>query len=440
MEACETFETDDVLEDEWYENDLQLAAELGKALLERNRELEAQVVALHQTNHEQALEVQFYAKQLETVRLTNESRMRVYEDLDRSSQELEKTNQKLLTQSKSDKEKIDRLSNTVELLDLRVEDLLKKVDEMKAAERLTKKQESRRALSLASLNETAEAKKGYYLENLSWTYNEKLKNLPMNPYEQEIRRLQETVQHVKSLKSIEKHKREDVELENSIVIQENQILERRIATLEERVSQIKSLEEELAEANDRCAKILCWNCDRSVEDVESQYHILKEIEHDHPELKTPGKAVKLGGGGSLYGSSESISKVAVDATEILEKDADDSGLSILDELETQYKNLFQKYEAVIKAKRQSGESEETAEERMRKRLANKEVQTLLNLTFTKDYTQDTGQPAPYKVLFKELFATLRKSRIEEAAEKSPPGSSSSSSPDGSDDKNTQTFL
>lgn len=38
--------------------DLQLAAELGKALLERNRELEAQIIHLQQINNEQNLEIE----------------------------------------------------------------------------------------------------------------------------------------------------------------------------------------------------------------------------------------------------------------------------------------------------------------------------------------------------------------------------------------------
>lgn len=40
--------------------DLQLAAELGKALLERNRELEAQIIHLQQINNEQNLEIEVH--------------------------------------------------------------------------------------------------------------------------------------------------------------------------------------------------------------------------------------------------------------------------------------------------------------------------------------------------------------------------------------------
>jgi hypothetical protein len=40
--------------------DLHLAAELGKALLETNRELETQSIHLHQVNHEQSLEIEVF--------------------------------------------------------------------------------------------------------------------------------------------------------------------------------------------------------------------------------------------------------------------------------------------------------------------------------------------------------------------------------------------
>lgn len=43
---------------EFSTSDLQLAAELGKALLERNRELEAQIIHLQQINNEQNLEIE----------------------------------------------------------------------------------------------------------------------------------------------------------------------------------------------------------------------------------------------------------------------------------------------------------------------------------------------------------------------------------------------
>lgn len=49
---------------------------------------------------------QLLSKQLEVLRNVNESRMRVYEDVDKNLQDLEKTNERLKQDSKTDKDKI----------------------------------------------------------------------------------------------------------------------------------------------------------------------------------------------------------------------------------------------------------------------------------------------------------------------------------------------
>ena len=48
------------------------------------------------------------SKQLETLRETTETRAGVYEDLDKVNQELEKQNQRLALDSKTDKQRIEK--------------------------------------------------------------------------------------------------------------------------------------------------------------------------------------------------------------------------------------------------------------------------------------------------------------------------------------------
>lgn len=52
--------------------------------------------------------MQYITRQLETVRDSSESRMRIYEELDRTSQDLEKTNQRLHIDAKTDKQRIEK--------------------------------------------------------------------------------------------------------------------------------------------------------------------------------------------------------------------------------------------------------------------------------------------------------------------------------------------
>ena len=66
---------------EWWEYDLQLAAELGKALLERNQELETQLQEAEALSREHQAENQFLSQKLATLRSLNESRMKMYEQV-----------------------------------------------------------------------------------------------------------------------------------------------------------------------------------------------------------------------------------------------------------------------------------------------------------------------------------------------------------------------
>ncbi|GFO02365.1 hypothetical protein PoB_002887000 [Plakobranchus ocellatus] len=62
---------------------------------------------------------------------------------------------------------------------------------------------------------------------------------------------------------------------------------------------------------------------------------------------------------------------------------------------------------------QSKSKKEGEDDTARQRLAHKEVQTLLHITLNRDYYSDSANIPPYKALFKDIFATLRKNRIEE---------------------------
>ncbi|XP_059171968.1 cerebellar degeneration-related protein 2-like isoform X2 [Physella acuta] len=402
----------------WYSRDLQLAAELGKALLEKNRELESQLVQVQAQNQDQTLEIQYLKSQLDTMRTMTESRNRIYEEVDRTAQDLEKNNQKLIMEARADKQKIDKQSALINQLEDKVDDLQKKLDDLKAAEKKANKKvpDKRRTSSLnrLSLSDSKDQNSGFYFENLAWTYSDQFKNIPLNPYEIEIRKLQETVQRMKVQQTIDRRKMEDVEVECSVLIEENQSLAKKVTVLETKLSEAIMIQYELERA--RSSPDLLYRKSvgtyADVLDIHGELHepetrMLSELEHDDPELRSEAKAVKLESGGSLYSSTESINKVATDAKEI--QVGEDASLSILDELESQYQSLFTKYQALIQTKgKKDGEDDSS-----RQRLAHKEVQTLLHLTLNRDYYQDSGQIPPYKALFKDIFATLRKNRIEE---------------------------
>ncbi|KPP61323.1 hypothetical protein Z043_120592, partial [Scleropages formosus] len=135
-------------EEPWYdqqdlEQDLHLAAELGKTLLERNKELEDSLQQMYLTNEEQVQEIEYLSKQLDMLREMNEQHARVYEQLDITARELEVTNESLVVESKTSQQKIERLTGTIELLQGQVDALTIQVEELRSLEQLRVRREKR---------------------------------------------------------------------------------------------------------------------------------------------------------------------------------------------------------------------------------------------------------------------------------------------------------
>ncbi|XP_025837321.1 cerebellar degeneration-related protein 2-like isoform X2 [Agrilus planipennis] len=116
----------------WTSSDLQLAAELGKTLLERNKELENCIKQQQNVIDDQAQEIQYLTKQTTALREVNDSRLRIYEQLEVSIQDLERANHRLALENASDKKQIKSLTSTIESLEARCEELQVNVDELKA--------------------------------------------------------------------------------------------------------------------------------------------------------------------------------------------------------------------------------------------------------------------------------------------------------------------
>lgn len=420
-------EAEAVGSEDWYESDLQLAAELGKALLERNRELEGQLFQSQQVNEDQQLEIDFLNNQLESLRESIESKNKIYEEIDKAIQDLENRNQKLTLDAKADKQKVDRLSETIRTLEEKNDELSRRVDELKAAERERKKmqqqqnKDTRRARSLANLPDNKENREIYYEKIGNWTYSESFKNsnLPLNPYEIEIRNQQEIIKRLKAQSMLDRRKREDCETEVALLWEENTSLEVKVKILEEDLFKYKKLQDDIQKIKMDSGKY-CKNCRKTLDSLK-QNVLHTDIEPDDLDFNSEGKIVKMESGGSVYGSRESLEQVAMETKETMTSidspdNQDDMGISILNELELQYQSLFKKYEMLLaKGKRPSSlllEDDEEAEREIEKRLSNKAVQTTIK--YTKP-GEDLENP-PYKMIFRDIFATLKKSRIEESGE------------------------
>lgn len=137
----------------WSDSDLQLAAELGKTLLERNKELESLLKKHQQLNEDQTQEIEYLTKQNVALREVNDSRLRIYESLDISIQELENEKHQLLLDHAADKKLIKNLNQTVESLEVRCDELSKQMEDLSRGLDTEKRKNERLNESLKERNQ-----------------------------------------------------------------------------------------------------------------------------------------------------------------------------------------------------------------------------------------------------------------------------------------------
>ncbi|EAT44894.1 AAEL003812-PA, partial [Aedes aegypti] len=111
--------------------DLQLAAELGKTLLERNKELETSLKHHQNIIEDQAQEIEYLTKQNGALREVNDSRMKIYEQLEVSIQDLERDKYKLALENQAEKKHVKTLCRNIETLESKVDELGKTLDDVR---------------------------------------------------------------------------------------------------------------------------------------------------------------------------------------------------------------------------------------------------------------------------------------------------------------------
>ncbi|XP_049300429.1 uncharacterized protein LOC125774023 isoform X1 [Anopheles funestus] len=128
----------------WNTADLQLAAELGKTLLERNKELEATLKHHQNIIDDHVQEIEYLTKQNAALREVNDSRMKIYEQLEVSIQDLERDKYKLALEYQAEKKHVKQLCSNIESLETKVEELTRSLEDARRqaeADRRTKQTE-----------------------------------------------------------------------------------------------------------------------------------------------------------------------------------------------------------------------------------------------------------------------------------------------------------
>ncbi|XP_047428885.1 cerebellar degeneration-related protein 2-like [Mugil cephalus] len=364
-------------EEPWYdqrdlEQDLHLAAELGKTLLERNKELEDSLQLMYINNEEQVQEIEYLSKQLEMLREMNEQHAKVYEQLDVTARELEITNEKLVLESKASQQKIDRLTGTMETLLGQVDSLTCRVEELRTLEELRvhreKKERRKTVHSFPCLKELCTAPRyedGFLLANPG-----SVDLAERRPLDEENERLRDIVSSLHAAMASERSKREGAERECSAVLQEIERLEQRLLGAEGCQLRVQELEAELHEMQQLRKSRMCL-----IGDMEDG---LEALLNNGPETDTPeeGAGAEEGGDGAGEAGGQqgapvrkSCSDTALNA--ISARDASGRrqgsyalhangvrkrGMSILREVDEQYHALLEKYEELLGKCRRHEES------------------------------------------------------------------------------------
>ncbi|KAM6957401.1 LOW QUALITY PROTEIN: cerebellar degeneration-related protein 2-like [Aplochiton taeniatus] len=369
-------------EEPWYdqrdlEQDLHLAAELGKTLLERNKELEDSLQQMYIDNEEQVLEIEYLSKQQELLREMNEQHAKVYEQLDVTARELEITNEKLVLESKASQQKIDRLTGIMEVLQNQVDTLTTHVEELRTLEELRvrrDKRERRKTVhSFPCLKELCTAPKyedGFLLANPG-----SIDLAERQPLDLENERLRDVVCALRSTMADERARREAAERECAAMLQEFERLEQRLLGAEGCQLRVQELEAELEEMQQLRRSRLCLLGSMEQDGLE------QTLLNHTPETDTPEDAVRLearqegapgepGEPGQQGGPvRKSCSDTALNA--ISARDASGRrqgsyastptavrkrGMSILREVDEQYHALLEKYEELLGKCRRHEES------------------------------------------------------------------------------------
>ncbi|XP_075942408.1 cerebellar degeneration-related protein 2-like isoform X2 [Anarhichas minor] len=367
-------------EEPWYdqrdlEQDLHLAAELGKTLLERNKELEDSLQQMYIDNDEQVQEIEYLSKQLEMLREMNEQHAKVYEQLDVTARELEITNEKLVLESKTSHQKIDRLTGTMETLQGQVDSLTARVEELRTLEELRvrrEKTERRKTVhSFPCLKELCTAPRyedGFLLANPG-----SVDLAETRPVDEEHERLTDIVSSLRSAVATERSQREGAERECAAVLQEFERLEQRLLGAEGCQLRVQELEAELQEMQQLRKSRVCL--------IGGMEDGLETLLSNGPETDTPEEGLGLEEGGEGAAGEQgatgqqggpvrkSCSDTALNA--ISARDASGRrqgsyaihangvrkrGMSILREVDEQYHALLEKYEGLLGKCRRHEES------------------------------------------------------------------------------------
>ncbi|XP_071856855.1 cerebellar degeneration-related protein 2-like isoform X2 [Bombus fervidus] len=332
--------------------DLQLAAELGKTLLERNKELE-NIIKTHQsTVEEQAQEIEYMKKQTAALREVNDSRLKIYEQLEVSIQDLERANHRLVIENTSDKKLIKSQCLTIENLEARCEEFQKKIDEINEQhESILRQQTASQSTNTAqtqtfvwkapamqggSIQQSAASRGQRPFQEAIIDSNVRQFHTTVSTNDEEVTELLRQVQEARSQRTREQKKVAELEQQLTTVLQENTTLEEQLNVLRGKAQDVKNLQEEINTLEEVRRGQLCGRCLRG---MESKTHDELSIMLNQEEYDDISMAESL-----INDTQRDTVSVTEDTNEEHEGQSD---------LKNPYRELVEKYQALLEVQRLS---------------------------------------------------------------------------------------
>ncbi|XP_067914773.1 cerebellar degeneration-related protein 2-like [Heterodontus francisci] len=450
--SMDDFETEE--DEPWYdqqdlEQDLHLAAELGKTLLERNKELEDSLQQMYATNQEQVQEIEYLSKQLEMLRQMNEQHAKVYEQLDVTARDLELHNQRLVLDSKASQQKIERLTETIEGLQNQVDVLQSQVQEMRNMDQLRvrrDKRERRKTIHTFPCLKELCAMPRYGCQDDPLPRTGSLTEPEHKRLEKENERLRLTANALRLQISQEKQRKEAAERECAAVLGEYSELERRLCQMESCKLRVRELEAELRELQQmkQVKKYLISGEDNLSEALLEPLNNAPESDDGAPAGTSP-PATTSGQARVRKSCSDTALSAIITRDDVSRHEGNYTlhannvrkrGMSILREVDEQYHALLEKYEELLGKCRRHEEGLRHAAVQTSRPVSRdsscrdfllecleaevKAPEKSLSLSLQVEAADKRlGQSQPeYKALFKEIFSRIQKTKADISASKS----------------------
>ncbi|KAM9783598.1 cerebellar degeneration-related protein 2 isoform X2 [Syngnathus typhle] len=400
------------------EHDLHLAAILGKTLLERNRELEQALQHMYSANKDQLLEIEYLAKQVELLRHVNEQHAKVYEQLDLSTRELERSNGRLVQDERLAQNKINSLTESIEGLQRHVEALRNRLEMLMTAQSKQNKQERLRNLSAQSVSCLGEM-----LDMEPDRRQTDGRRLPqesvVNPHrrrdpEEEHWILLGSVRTLQGQLATERKRREAAERESELATNDKRGLERRLSLLagsQTRQVELKAQVEALRLMwRDDCTSrkpdqlllpdaMFYDSFDKSETDQDGSEEAVDEMTEGQDEER---QGQRRRSAASLWDDHD---KMCVRRAEVVKQ----RGVLLLNEVDAHYNALQVKYNELFQRCQQPNaglphNSVQTS------RTPSVSIHPRRRLSDSPTEASTTSEEPNYKVLFKEIFTCIQKTK------------------------------